>query len=53
MSKSRKTKDNKDTYIRARATKNEKELIKNYAELHGMTISDYIMSLIWADMEKE
>lgn len=53
MGKLRKTKVKKDTYIRARVTNEEKELINNYASLSDMSVSDYIMNLIYKDMEKE
>lgn len=53
MISNRKTRDKKDTYVRARVTKKEKELIETYAKFNGMSVSDYIMNLIWKDMERE
>ena len=49
----RKTKDVKTKYIRARVTEHEKGLIENHANLKGMKVSDYIMSLIVKDMNGE
>ncbi|MGL5507641.1 MAG: DUF6290 family protein [Paraclostridium sp.] len=49
----RKTKEVKNKMLKARVTESEQQLIQNYAKLNGMNVSDYIMSLIWADMEKE
>lgn len=49
----RKTKENKDKYIRARVTEYEKGLIENHAKFKGMTVSEYILNLIDKDMNGE
>lgn len=49
----RKTQDIKTKYVRARVTEHEKGLIENHAKLKGMTMSDYIISLIVKDMNGE
>lgn len=53
MPKYRKTKKVKDTYVRARCTKDEKALIEKYAAMNNMKVSEFILHLIWRDMEKE